>query len=79
MRFEAERLSDKLQIPQADFDLPRLDFGQVAAIDAHSFGQLKLRPPLALPQVANSPPEANADVGGHPLMLSCRLSTTNRL
>ena len=79
MGLQLERLCDKLQIPQTDFDLSGFDFREIRAINAHSFGQLELSPSFRVAEFANTNPEAHADVGGHPPMVVCSLSPTNRL
>lgn len=76
MRFETERLGHDFKVPQADFDLPSLYFGDVAAVGAHFLGQFELRPTLCLAELANAYTEAHADVAGHTAIIVRRLWPT---
>lgn len=60
---EAEPLGDQRQIPQANLDLARLHFGQVAAINPQAFGHLELCPALLLPESADSSAQLYTEVG----------------
>ena len=79
MELEPEGLRQQFEIAQADLDLSGLHFREIAAIKTEAFGHFKLRPALLEAKLADARAKTHADVAGHPLMIVCRLSPTNRL
>ena len=73
MQLQPEGLGDEFKIPQANLDLPRLHFGQVAPVDARPLGHLKLGPAPLLAEFPDASADPDADVAGHPPMMVCSL------
>ena len=79
MKLKTEGQRDEFQISQADFDLSRFHFGQVAAVDTRTFSHFELSPTLRFAEFAYARAEARANIAGHLVMMVCSLYTTNRL
>jgi hypothetical protein len=62
-------LRDHFEVSKTYLDLAGFNFGQVTSIEPNPFGHFKLCPVARFPQLAESAPDALADITGHPQIM----------
>jgi hypothetical protein len=72
-------MRDDFKISKTDLDLPLSTSARLLAISTHPLGQLELCPAFHLAECPKPHSRTVADIGGHPMMVLCSLSTTDRL
>ena len=71
-------LGNQVQVTQANFYFPGFDFGEVVTVHPDPLSHFKLRPAPLLAERPNTVSKLDADVIGHPPIIVCRISPTNR-